>query len=115
MEVDGFAIQLAAVESAFTLRDRSRVVDFLRANPCLFPLLPSLSKAVDDAFGEGTNVALRVACYGAPWLDDELEVLIQTSADADDALARLHAFDDAWLMDHDDQANGKLSAHIEYV
>ena len=103
------------VERTYALREPNRVFKFLESNPYLLPLLVEVPSVVDGVFGDGTSLALKVACYGLPGLDDELEVLVLTQSSAEGALDRLRTLDDTWMLKHDEQADGKLSFHIEYV
>ena len=109
------AEQLNVVRSLFKLRDPDRVMRFLMGNTYMLSVLKELPSAVEAVFGPGTPVALRVACYGRPGVDDELEACVQTSLCPPESLARLHELDEAWLLERDNSVHGKLTVLHERV
>jgi hypothetical protein len=107
-------VMLSKVESAYQWRNPMRIGQFLRKETYLLPILVDLPVAIASSFGGGVPLAISVVSYGAPFIDDEIDVAVRTRRDVDDARLRMDAFDEAWWLDAMMCARGKMSVSLEF-
>jgi hypothetical protein len=98
----------------YTFRDPEAVAAFVRDHPEVVPPLLEAAEVVPRYFGPGTSLVLEVERDRDARDHRELFALIQTSLDADAAMACQRRFEDEWWLDVLPTANRKLTFGLEY-
>jgi hypothetical protein len=88
---------------------------FLRRKPHLVPVLRGIAAAVPDLFGAEARLRLQLVHDPEDGGAGELFVLVETSLLAEDALARLRAFDEGWWFDRLQTVGGEITVTLEYA
>lgn len=101
------------IEYVFAVRERKEVKRFLGESPFLIPLLMEIHTKIQEYF-PGTKSVLEVVADPEEKDDVQMVLYIKTDFQPEEALARLHCFDEEWWLDAMDQASNKLCVHLEF-
>jgi hypothetical protein len=104
--------ELATLERAYVLEDRSAIPTFVKRNR-LLELLLEAEEPLTAAFGEATTKKLTLV------EDDDgfvtLFCLILFPGDLDEARRALNSFDESWWLARTHEARGKLNFDFELI
>ena len=101
------------IENHYAVNDRDVVFAFLSANPVLGELLIEAYGHIQQYF---PTSPYRLELYQDPEYDyDELVVLIETKLDIDEAMDKIHQFDQNWWLDNIQKAETKLHFNLAYL
>ena len=106
---------LNRLQEHYDAEDWDAVSDFLSRHPALPSLLVDASPRLNDAFGAGRPVHLRLV---AGYEQDEPTLLfadITNAADPMLALAQMNRFEDDWWLDAMTSAEGLLHFSVEFA
>jgi hypothetical protein len=95
----------------FQIVDPSDVMNFLRGQPTLIPLLNQSLIALRSTFGESARLGLELSRTPGT-VDTGLYCFVQTSLGPDDAIEALRRFDQFWWIDRVSLADGKLNFDV---
>ncbi len=101
-----------SIEGFYTVQDEDTIFAFLRKHPEINVLLIEARRPLSKLFGPNPQVELRVVSDPEAEGFEELFGYIRTSLPVEEALAQLDAFDEAWLLNALDRANGKLNFNL---
>jgi hypothetical protein len=104
----------SSIESFYTVQDEDAVFAFLTKHPEIRVLLIEARQPLSKLFGPNPQVELRVVSDPEAEGFEELFGYIRTSLPVEEALAQLDAFDEAWLLNALDRANGKLNFNLVF-
>lgn len=102
------------LEQLYTFRRPEEVHRFVRADAFLVALLLDAYFQIAKHFGPQPYVILEVITDPEAENYSELFAFIRTSLPPDQALHKLHRFDDEWWLDEAARAEGKLCIHVEF-
>lgn len=105
------------VLSRYEREDHDVVDRFVSEHPELLGLLAEAPERIDEIFGPGTPVTLRISHDDEPGATDErqLHLLIHTNASVDEALALMNQLDDTWWLRHAPRVHGSLVIDVFFV
>ena len=103
----------AFVARRYALRDGDPVRDFLARRPPVAQALVDASPIVEEFFGKGVVVSLRLSCDGES--DPILSANVQTALDVSEARAARKAFHASWWKHQSEQEELPLTFNLEYV
>jgi len=94
------------LQQHYTILDTNSTIELLEQEPALYELLAEAVGPLQNAFGEGRTVQLRLQSSGDESL---LKVAVQLPADfAGDPERALRSFDDEWWLDNCHRSGGAL-------
>ncbi len=103
------------IDLLYTFRNRPEVEQFLQEHEFLLPLLVDAYPVIEKHFGPNPEVVLEVVAEPESVDDLELVAFIRTNLSPDQALDKLHRFDDEWFLGVLDRTQGILCIHVEFV
>lgn len=99
----------------YEIADEDAILEFLERYPDVAPLLSDIRANIRRFFGE-EPVRLELSYDPeCPEVDPDLVANIQTLYRSQEALDRLHQFDDAWWIKKLGETNAPLIVSIEHV
>jgi len=95
--------------------DRDRASAFIQRNPEVTGLLAEAPGHVEDWFGLGTPMTLRVYTHPEEEDAEEIFVLVHFPGSAEEARKKLALFDERWWLDVAAAAGGRLGFNVLFV
>jgi len=99
----------------YTMREPSKVRDFLRRHPFLMLLLLEAHEKVLAYFGAEARATLEIITDPEVEDDQELFVFVRTLLPPKEAFARLEQLDREWWLDASEKAQGKMCIHLRFA
>ena len=88
---------------------------FLRDNPSLVPVLHEIAERAPAFFGPDVELAVAMVRDPEDGGAEEPFVFVRTGLPPDNALARLHGFDEAWWLRASASVEPPLTVTLEYA
>jgi hypothetical protein len=99
----------------YTMREPSKVRDFLCRHPFLMLLLLEAHEKVLAYFGAEARATLEIITDPEVEDDQELFVFVRTLLPPKEAFARLEQLDREWWLDASEEAQGKMCIHLRFA
>jgi hypothetical protein len=94
----------------------NKVEEFLAAHPDVQQYLLDARRPLQHAFGNDIAQVSVIATTNPDMMDgDFLVCRIQTSLPPEQALARLHMFDEAWDLEHNQRIQGRVVFNLSFA
>ena len=107
--------EVQRLEQLYVFRKRIEVLQFLKMNRFLAPLLLEAYTKIGRHFGQYPRVFLEVIADPEANNNSQLFAFIGTSLSPDEALEMLDRLDEEWWLDTLDEAQGKLCIDLEFL
>ena len=99
----------------YDMADPPAVERFLRDHPAVVELLIEACRHLDLAFGPAPEMRLELVWDPEDGGEPELFAYVRTTLEVEEALARLHKFDEEWFLDHVHKVAGQLEFSIAFA
>jgi len=105
--------ELTYLSKIYNLREPSRVLEFLRNNVSLIPLVVEAYGKIREYFPQADAVLEVIT--DPEEANEELVIFIRTNLPPDEAFKRLEQLDKDWWLDASYEAGEKLCIHVEFT